>query len=59
MRWRMLIPILEQLMHLPQRQRIHIAVRPPGDGDDVAVNLAPVSYAGAPGNPAFGLLGCT
>ena len=53
----MLIPILEQLVHLPQRERIHIVVLPSGDGDDVAVDLAPIRYTGAPGNPAFGLLG--
>src|SRR5262249_51000930 len=41
---RMLIPVLDQLMHLPQRECIHIAVPPSGDGDDVAIDPAPISY---------------
>jgi hypothetical protein len=44
MQRRMLIPILEQLMHLPQRERVHIAVLPSGDGDGVAINPAPILY---------------
>lgn len=43
-RGRRFLPVLEQIIYVPQCERVNFAKRPPGGGGDVAVEKRPLRY---------------
>src|SRR5258708_9353458 len=53
MRWRRLLPVLEQIVYVPHGERVNFAERPPGGSGDVAVDQRPLrDTARGVGSPA-------